>query len=884
VTRLSTAAKKWGISLAEAKLVKRLLADHEKSYAPKVQKQRLPLSADTLLEVGAFLVAIGGDDETVEAFQVFVDHEPTAKRIRKVSEKQNKDKENKKIWNGGKVVLGTLADKLIELGAYNAGHPERLLKNEVVYRGLFTTINLTDGEGRKDPNITGVRALFVDDDEGTVDVEELLDSDAPPSAVVRSRRGPHVYWRVSDCTLENFPILQLALARRFKTDSTLGDLPQVMRLPGFFHVKDPQDPFLVRLEVAEPDHLYTCAEVVEALNLNLTAAKAEVEALRKKRRSNLKPPDLGGIPMSKRVAKAKAELATRRAVANNDKVFSVCCVARNWGVVGDEGVDLNWAWAQRVDQHHSTGTKARYTRDEIAAMTDRSEQYGDGPIGWKWSTPEGNTGRPTIWVGPDEYRVGDEAIAALAAAENIYQRAGHLVTIGVNDEGQAIVRGMKHASLRERLTATAHFMHHVKGDPVETTPPDPVTAALLARGEWPVPTLAGVCSYPVLTPNGEILMKPGYDPETRLYMGPCVEPIMPSDTTEALETLLDPLDDFPFTHPPIQSFSVVISAILSVLARPAIDGPVPLHVFDSNTPGTGKGLLGTIISTIVTGYPSPPAPHTHDEEFRKRVFGVLETGVPISVIDDVKGTLGGGTIDRLLTAWPHYEDRRLGVSENFTFSARCVWLATGVNVEIADHTARRVVVCRLDTDRERPEDRGDFKHPRVLEYVRKQRPELLGADLYLIKNYIDEGSPDQALKPLGSFEAWGLVRNAMVFAGLADPVGSRVLVDASGFFERDALSVLLSGNGLLQLIEQAGEDCKGTRGVSSATINEEAMEGFSEYPALTEALFTLLQGRRPSPDTLGYALRRLRGRVIAGKQLITLRDKRNVSLWCVVDM
>jgi hypothetical protein len=105
-------------------------------------------------------------------------------------------------------------------------------------------VNETDFKGREAENITRVRSVFAD-----------LDG-APLEPVMRNGQVPHIitetppkkwhtYWRVEDLPLDQFESVQNALAAKFDGDSSVHDLPRVMRLPGFLHCKE--EPFLTHI-------------------------------------------------------------------------------------------------------------------------------------------------------------------------------------------------------------------------------------------------------------------------------------------------------------------------------------------------------------------------------------------------------------------------------------------------------------------------------------------------------------------------------------------------------------------------------------------------------------------------------------------------------------
>lgn len=131
--------------------------------------------------------------------------------------------------------------------------------------GIFWMVNYGDGKGRAAGNVIGVRALFVDLDGAPL--EPVLTAGPEPHAVIESSSGRfHAYWAVADCTLDRFGPLQRALARRFNGDTTVHDLPRVMRLPGFVHRKGA--PFVTRILSLAAIQPYPVQALVDVLALD----------------------------------------------------------------------------------------------------------------------------------------------------------------------------------------------------------------------------------------------------------------------------------------------------------------------------------------------------------------------------------------------------------------------------------------------------------------------------------------------------------------------------------------------------------------------------------------------------------------------------------------
>ncbi len=133
--------------------------------------------------------------------------------------------------------------------------------------GVFITVNQTDLKGRREENITAVRAMFVDLDGAPVD--GVYEAAIQPHMVVESSPGRyHAYWLIDDCPLETFSSIQKALAAKFDGDPSVNDLPRLMRVPGFTHNKG--KPFVSRIVRQHEGQPYRLDDVVSGLNLVLS--------------------------------------------------------------------------------------------------------------------------------------------------------------------------------------------------------------------------------------------------------------------------------------------------------------------------------------------------------------------------------------------------------------------------------------------------------------------------------------------------------------------------------------------------------------------------------------------------------------------------------------
>jgi hypothetical protein len=123
--------------------------------------------------------------------------------------------------------------------------------------GIFWTVNEFDGPRRK-VNLKTLNSWYVEMEleEKPTQMSRLELSPVPPSLIVESKRGYHVYWNCRDATLTNYKRILKGLRQHFKADENAQDVTRCLRVPGFNHVKDLSDPFPVQI-VWEYDNRYS---------------------------------------------------------------------------------------------------------------------------------------------------------------------------------------------------------------------------------------------------------------------------------------------------------------------------------------------------------------------------------------------------------------------------------------------------------------------------------------------------------------------------------------------------------------------------------------------------------------------------------------------------
>lgn len=512
--------------------------------------------------------------------------------------------------------------------------------------------------------------------------------------------------------------------------------------------------------------------------------------------------------------------------------------------------------------------------------------------------------RPVVHISTDEHRVTEKAIRALAAEPSVYQRSGRLVHV-VRDESKlaGLIRppnaprivAMPSGALRQKLVSAAKWMKHSKQEAmyVPAHPPDWAVQQVADAGEWPgIRPLEAVVETPVIRPDGSVIALRGYDNATGILFEPTATFLPVLDSVDrvaavaAVNELLDVVKDFPFASPAHRS--AWLAGALSPFARYAYSGPTPLFLFDANTRGAGKTLLADTVAMIASGRRmGRMVKPEREEEWTKKVTSLAMAGDSLVLLDNVVGTLGGATLDTVLTG-TEWSDRMLGGNEMVRLPLLAIWYATGNNVVLNGDTIRRTCHIRIESPYEKPELREEFEHKDILEWIRRERPRLVRAALTVLRAYCLAGRPDQNLPSWGSFEGWSrIVRHALVWAGQPDPGLTRRELASSSDTEARALTDLLEG--LVELGAIAPHEGFTVRAILEKLDDDaEECRRFDRQPnfkRLRDALAELAPpaaGKGFDAKRVGASIRRFKGRIIDGACLDQGGNDRNgVARWVV---
>jgi hypothetical protein len=515
---------------------------------------------------------------------------------------------------------------------------------------------------------------------------------------------------------------------------------------------------------------------------------------------------------------------------------------------------------------------------------------------------EAKDSRPIIFVTTEEADVNDSAIDALKADEGVYQRNFRLISVardskpkGMVDikraEGTPVIRSIQPPRLREILTRNIRWKkassdHDGKPVVAKTHPPAWCVNAILAREEWPdIRYLVGVVEAPTLRADGSVIESAGYDARTGLLYVPNGSfPALPQnptqdDATVAAKFLLGLVKDFPFKEGHEAAW---LAALLTPLARFLIDGPVPLFLFEANTSGAGKTLLCDIIAIVNTGRPMTRTGYYHDPvEMDKQIVATALSGDRIVLFDNLDngGKLGNSALDRALTGRT-YRGRVLGKSEMTPdLDLNCVFFGTGNNLSLCGDVVRRIILSRLESLMERPEERSDFAIKDLIGHATEDRGRLVVAALTILRAYILAGKPDQGLTAM-DFTAWsGLIRNAVHWSTGIDPAaGRKDLSESTPDRQHEAAFV----EGWFEVQDLLDPD-----GMTSATLLKRLKGAdLDRFTTLRDALADMWPrtkpGELPSSGSIGMKIHAMRGKSHGGKHFEHVTTDRDSKVWKVV--
>lgn len=350
----------------------------------------------------------------------------------------------------------------------------------------------------------------------------------------------------------------------------------------------------------------------------------------------------------------------------------------------------------------------------------------------------------------------------------LFLYGGQMVRVVRNPDGTVLLQHVTAEIMRHHLSMWAHWN---KEGMALVKPPLDVIKDVLATKDMALPRLTRVVHVPVFGPGGSLQTEAGFDPESGVLYSPLsnftalpVPAVLTRDDLDKANALIcnDLLGDFPFASDADRDNAV--SLALLPFVREMVDGPTPNHLIEASMPGSGKGLLASSLLYPSIGRDMGLTTQPRDDdEWRKKITSMLMEGKPCILIDNVSRMLDSGTLAAAITG-DTWSERILGQNSTTQIKIRCCWVTTGNNITISTELARRSIRIRLTPKTDRPEDRENFIHGDLMEWIEANRARLVQASHIIVKWWIQEGRPKAKLRPLGSFERWSNILGGILGA------------------------------------------------------------------------------------------------------------------------
>lgn len=440
------------------------------------------------------------------------------------------------------------------------------------------------------------------------------------------------------------------------------------------------------------------------------------------------------------------------------------------------------------------------------------------------------------------------------------------------------------------LSLTFVFVQQTRNGEVIVDPPAKLVRAILKLPTWPFRRLRRLVNVPVLLPDGRVLVEPGLDVDTGIYLSidtaaalPPI-PVVPSflDAQAAYAVLEDVLVDCLFADS--ASRAAAVAALITPVLRSAIDGCVPAFVVDAAVPRIGKTELVQFCSLLATGEAVTVQPPAGNTETEKRITSHVAAGHRIVAFDNGTEPIGGRAMEAAITA-RKWTGRRLGSSTMIAGQMDITFYFTGNNSSYDADMLGRVVVVRLATDLEFPGTRPLLREDGKA-WILKHRGRLIAAALTLCRAYMVAGSPNLGLVPMRGFDEWSqVVRSPIAWVGGIDPLEAMKVIRQDGDGHTEALGVGLDA------LSHFYPDCRHftAKAVVVLVANPGARGADADKAIeLEDALQTLI-GSRPRHMTLlrfGRELKKLSGRTVGGLQLEAMgkgNAGREFRVRCIAD-
>lgn len=409
--------------------------------------------------------------------------------------------------------------------------------------------------------------------------------------------------------------------------------------------------------------------------------------------------------------------------------------------------------------------------------------------------------------------------------------------------------------------------------------------------------LASVAGVPFVTPQGDVVSRPGYHQGTGVYLAlhSVDEPDIPNapdraQLVAALRQVWRPWASFKFAGS--DDRGAMLGTILGAVCRPALP-TAPGTMFDAPVQGSGKTLAAEAVATLVRGVRGVAPWSTGqgaEAEMVKRLVSLCLEGSQALVLDNIKGHFDSNVLAAFLTSGRLEGERILGGNSTFSGEARMVMLGTSNNANLSRDLARRFLRVRIDTGTETPQALSYGFDP--VERALDERLGIGAAACTLLAGFYAAGAPMTGRGEAG-FPAWSrMIRGCVLWLqaeGLTEEAGIGPVGDPATSILEDAGNDDPDQIALGQLLRGLHGIFAGGEPFTSADVLAlwKGGGGAGEACAdVVEGLGEMLSGgkRDHTALTIGRALSNRRDRITGGLVMRACgKDRRDKQLWTVTE-
>ena len=144
---------------------------------------------------------------------------------------------------------------------------DEVIKKQEKWCWVYFSVNQMETWTRSKSTTTHINAWIVevDDKPKKEQMDAYMNAPIKPSMIIESKKSYHVYYFAKDWDIETYETICWWLKQYFGWDIALvKDYSRVLRIPWFSHLKDPLDPFLVKLVYINNENKHTKEQMMSA--------------------------------------------------------------------------------------------------------------------------------------------------------------------------------------------------------------------------------------------------------------------------------------------------------------------------------------------------------------------------------------------------------------------------------------------------------------------------------------------------------------------------------------------------------------------------------------------------------------------------------------------